>query len=104
LAVEQKEKIIVGVNEYSMTEEPAEVSLLQIGESVAELQRVRLEKLRGERDDQRVRRSLSELAEGARSGENTMPLLLDCARAYATLGEMCDTLRPVFGEYAEPSF
>ena len=44
------------------------------------------------------------LADGARAGENTMPLLLDCVRAYATLGEMCDALKPVFGIYQEPAF
>ena len=59
----------------------------------------RLEKLRGERDDARVQRALKALADGAASRGNTMPLLLDCARAYATLGEMSDALRPVFGEY-----
>jgi methylmalonyl-CoA mutase N-terminal domain/subunit len=47
---------------------------------------------------------LKALVEGARAGLNTMPLLLDCVREYATLGEMCDALRPVFGEYQEPMF
>ena len=103
-AVESKDKIIVGVNEYVMAEEPAEIPLLQIDESVAELQTERLKKLRMERDNQRVASTLQALAEGARSTVNTMPLLIDCARAYATLGEMCDALRPVFGEYREPMF
>jgi methylmalonyl-CoA mutase N-terminal domain/subunit len=104
MAVEAKEKVIVGVNEYVMKEEPMEVPLLQIDESVAELQSERLKKLRGERDGARVERALNDLTEGARAGENTMPLLLDCVRAYATLGEMCDALRPVYGEYREPMF
>ncbi|MEW6208647.1 MAG: methylmalonyl-CoA mutase family protein [Acidobacteriota bacterium] len=104
LAVESKDKIIVGVNEYTMEEEPMEVGLLQIDESVAELQRERLKRLRAERDNARVEKRLKDLTEGARAGENTMPLLIDAVRAYATLGEMCDALRPVFGEYQEPMF
>jgi methylmalonyl-CoA mutase N-terminal domain/subunit len=103
MAVESKEKIIVGVNEYVMEEEPMKIPILQIDESVAELQKERLKRLRAERDNERVQKSLKALADGARTGENTMYLLLDCARAYATLGEMCDALRPVFGEYQEPA-
>jgi methylmalonyl-CoA mutase N-terminal domain/subunit len=104
LAVESKDKIIVGVNDYVMAEEPMEIPLLQIDETVAELQRGRLKKLRSERDNPLVEARLKKLADGARAGENTMPLLLDAVRAYATLGEMCDALRPVFGEYQEPMF
>jgi methylmalonyl-CoA mutase N-terminal domain/subunit len=81
-----------------------EVALLQIDDSVARLQKERLTRLRDERDHEQVQKTLAALAEGARAGENTMPLLIDCARAYATLGEMCDALRPVFGEYREPMF
>jgi len=103
-AVECRDKIIVGVNDYVMQEEPMELPLLQIDESVAELQGQRLQKLRAERDNSQVERTLQRLTEGARGRENTMPLLLDCVRAYATLGEMCDALRPVFGEYQEPAF
>jgi methylmalonyl-CoA mutase N-terminal domain/subunit len=104
LAVESKDKIIVGVNDYLMEEEPTEIPILQIDESVAELQKQRLGKLKAERDSEAVGKCLGRLAEGARAGGNTMPLLLDSVRAYATLGEMCDALRPVFGEYQEPMF
>jgi methylmalonyl-CoA mutase N-terminal domain/subunit len=103
-AVECRDKIIVGVNDYVMEEEPRELRLLQIGDSIAELQSGRLKKLRAERDNDRVQQTRKALTEGARSGENTMVLLVDCARAYVTLGEMCDALRPVFGEYREPMF
>ena len=92
------------MNDFVMKEEPAELNLLQITESVAELQAERLAKLRSERDNARVTTTLRRLVEGARSGENTMPLLVECVRAYATLGEMCDALRPIFGEYQEPAF
>ena len=103
-AVECRDKIIVGVNDYVMHEETMELPLLQIDESVARLQEERLQKLRTERDGELVAGTLKRLADGARGKENTMPLLLDCVRAYATLGEMCDALRPVFGEYQEPAF
>jgi methylmalonyl-CoA mutase N-terminal domain/subunit len=103
-AVESGEKIIVGVNEYVMDDDPTKIPLLQIDESVADLQKSRLEKLRSERDSKLVAKTLDSLTAGAAGGENTMPLLVDCARAYATLGEMCDALRPVFGEYREPMF
>ena len=104
LAVDSKDKIIVGVNEYVMKDQPMGVPLLQIDESTAELQAERLKKLRVERNSARVQNTLKTLVDGARAGHNTMPLLLDCVREYATLGEMCDALRPVFGEYQEPMF
>ena len=103
-AVERKDKVIVGVNEHVMEAEPMQVPLLQIDESVAALQKQRLADLRSSRDAGKVRETLSALTAGARTRQNTMPLLIDCARAYATLGEMCDALRPVFGEYQEPMF
>jgi methylmalonyl-CoA mutase, N-terminal domain len=103
MAVESKDKIIVGVNDYVMKEE-AGIPLLQIDDSVAALQGERLAKLRRERDGAKVEKSSKALADGARAGQNTMPLLIDCVRAYATLGEMCDALKPVFGTYQEPAF
>ena len=104
VAVETGDKIIVGVNDYVMKDEPAPVNLLQIDESVARLQAERLSRLRTERDNPEVERTLNRLAAGARAGENTMFLLLECARAYATLGEMCEALKPVYGTYQEPAF
>jgi methylmalonyl-CoA mutase N-terminal domain/subunit len=103
-AVESNDKIIVGLNDYVMKEEGQGVNLLQIDETVAEFQAERLRKLRGKRDNAKVEQTLKALADGARASENTMPLLLDCVRAYATLGEMCDALKPVFGIYQEPAF
>ena len=104
MAVESGDKIIVGVHDHVMKGEPSEINLLQIDESVGELQAERLKKLRAERDNAKVENTLARLADGARGRENTMPLLLDCVRAYATLGEMCDALKPVFGIYQEPAF
>jgi methylmalonyl-CoA mutase N-terminal domain/subunit len=105
-AVERGEKVIVGVNEFSMeSHELGEPNILQIDESVAQLQTERLAKLRAQRDHSAAIRALDALKRGAEQPEvNTMPLLIDCARADCTLGEMCDALRPVFGEYQEPEF
>jgi methylmalonyl-CoA mutase N-terminal domain/subunit len=99
-AVEAREKIIVGVNGHVQDDEPP-VPILYIDESTADIQLRRLEGLRQTRDNDGVRRSLDGLRETARQGGNTMYGLLDCVRAYATVGEMCDALRDVWGEYEE---
>jgi methylmalonyl-CoA mutase N-terminal domain/subunit len=105
-AVERGEKVIVGVNAYQMEgNELGEPNILQIDESVEKLQKERLAHLRAKRDNAAARRALDALKRGAEDpNTNTMPLLIDCARADCTLGEMCDALRPVFGEYQEPDF
>jgi methylmalonyl-CoA mutase N-terminal domain/subunit len=99
-AVERGEKTIVGVNDFVQKDEPP-VPILYIDEATAEKQLARLEELRATRDNDRVRRSLDALRETARGRGNTMYPLLDCVRAYATVGEMCDALREVWGEYEE---
>ena len=99
-AVDRKEKIIIGVNDYVAAEEPP-LETLQIDESVARQQCERLAELRRTRDNRRVTQTLKDLEAAARGSKNTMPCILDCVRAYATLGEICDTLRSVFGIYEE---
>jgi methylmalonyl-CoA mutase, N-terminal domain len=99
-SVERKEKVIVGVNGYVEEDEPR-VPTLYIDEGAAERQIARLQQLRRDRDHAAVQRTLDALKRGAASGENTMPLLIDAVRAYATIGEMCDALREVWGEYVE---
>ena len=99
-AVERREKVIVGVNEYAQEDE-AGVPILYIDETTAEKQLARLEELKGTRDQEAVHRALDALREAARGTANTMYPLLDCARAYATIGEMCDALREAWGEYEE---
>lgn len=103
-AIDRKEKIIVGVNEYVVDQEPQEIPILYIDESVAEIQKQRLRDLRKRRDNDRVRKSLDALTRAAEGTENTMPYILECVRAYATLGEICDAMKEVFGEYQEPPF
>ena len=99
-AVEANQKVIVGVNDYLLDEERP-IPTLYLDEATAGGQIAKLEKLRRERDHDRVKRALDALRTGAAGGENTMDLLLECVRAYATLGEMCDALRDVWGEYEE---
>jgi methylmalonyl-CoA mutase N-terminal domain/subunit len=99
-AVERKEKTIVGVNEFVMDEDAHPI--LYIDEAVAEEQAARVRGLRARRDAARVARALEDLKAAARGEDNLMPPILEASRAYATVGEMCDALREVFGEYEEP--
>ena len=99
LAVDRREKIIVGVNEYLGKESPIEV--LRIDESVARRQEARLRQLRAERSGQEVQRRLDAIKRAAAGSDNLMPHLYEAVKAYATLGEICDALRAVFGTYQE---
>jgi methylmalonyl-CoA mutase N-terminal domain/subunit len=99
VAVDKKEKIIVGVNDYVAQEKPLDI--LQIDESVARRQAERLSKLRADRSKAEVDRRLNALRKAAEGKDNLMPFLFDAVKAYATVGEVCDTLREVFGTYEE---
>ncbi|MGB8438119.1 MAG: methylmalonyl-CoA mutase family protein [Candidatus Acidiferrales bacterium] len=99
MAVDRKEKIIVGVNDYVAEEKGIEI--LQIDETVAERQAVRLRKLRAERSGVEVERRLDALRKAGAGDANLMPHIYDAVKAYATLGEICDALREVFGIYEE---
>ena len=111
-AVEANEKITVGVNEFAIAEEPP--NILYIDESVARAQEKKLKALRARRSNEEVNRHLDALkraaamtpaaaANGDISGANTMPHMVAAVRAYATVGEICDALRQVFGTYTEVS-
>jgi methylmalonyl-CoA mutase, N-terminal domain len=99
-AVERHDKIVVGVNEF-VAEGDEPIGILYIDETTAERQLAKLNRLRQTRDNRRLQAALESLEEGARGSVNTMPLLVEAVRAYATIGEMCDTLRRVWGEYEE---
>jgi methylmalonyl-CoA mutase N-terminal domain/subunit len=99
-SVEEKERLIVGVNAFVDPDETP-IETLYIDEEVSRRQCARLEKLRRERDNDAVQKALGRLREAAAGTENLMPPLLDAVRACATLGEMCDVLRGVFGVYEE---
>jgi methylmalonyl-CoA mutase N-terminal domain/subunit len=99
-SVERKEKVIVGVNDFVQTDEPP-LQILYIDESASERQLAKLDALKQRRDAGQVQRVLDTLRQRARTRDNLMPPILDAVRAYATIGEMCDALREVWGEYEE---
>ncbi len=96
--IESGKRILVGVNKFQIPEPPPK-GLLKVDPRVREVQIKRLAELRASRDNERVQRTLGELEKAARGDGNLMPPILDCVRAYCTLGEMCEVLRKVFGEY-----
>jgi methylmalonyl-CoA mutase N-terminal domain/subunit len=111
-AAEAKEKVIVGANEFVIEEEPP--NILYIGENVAAHQSAKLKALRARRSNEEVQRRLESLKKAASaepmaassgnvSSANTMPYIVDAVRAYATVGEICDALREVYGTYTEAS-
>ena len=99
-AFEKKEKQMVGVNVYAEADEKP-FPILYIDDTAHDIQIARLAELRRTRDNDAVARTLEALKVAARGTDNTMYPLLDCVRAYATVGEMCDALRSVWGEYEE---
>jgi methylmalonyl-CoA mutase N-terminal domain/subunit len=99
-AVEKKEKLIVGVNAY-VEENETPMPILYIDDAASHSQLARLAEVKARRDNARVERGLAALADAARGTANTMHPLLECVRAYATVGEMCNALRGVWGEYEE---
>ncbi|HEY3286783.1 MAG TPA: methylmalonyl-CoA mutase family protein [Gemmatimonadaceae bacterium] len=101
--IEQRRKLVVGVNEFT-TDETLTIPLLKIDESSAKEQAARLATLRTTRDNGLVQQRLDALRTAARGSENTVPYILDCARAYATLYEIRAALEDVFGAYREPVF
>jgi methylmalonyl-CoA mutase N-terminal domain/subunit len=98
--VESGARTIVGVNAFQADREQ-QIDLLQIGETSSRRQCEKLAALRRRRDQSRVHASLEALRQAAASGTNTMPPVLDAVRAYATLGEICQALRHVFGTWSE---
>jgi methylmalonyl-CoA mutase N-terminal domain/subunit len=99
-AFERRERVIVGVNDFVQADDPP-IEILYIDESAADTQLAKLEKLKQTRNNDQVARALDRLVATARSTGNVMPPILDAVRAYATVGEMCDALREVWGEYEE---
>ena len=98
--IERGERIIVGVNKFQESDEH-ENKLLKIDEKVQQDQIKFLKKVRAERDNQNVKQKLTALRNAAEGNSNLMPLILDAVRTYASIGEISNTLRDVFGEYKE---
>ncbi|HEV7703510.1 MAG TPA: methylmalonyl-CoA mutase family protein, partial [Gemmatimonadaceae bacterium] len=101
--IEQHRRIIVGVNDFIVENDELTIPLLKIGDTERE-QRERLAKLRATRDNDLIARRLDALKAAARTSENLVPHILDCARAYATLYEIRAAMEEVFGAYREPVF
>jgi methylmalonyl-CoA mutase N-terminal domain/subunit len=99
--LDKKEKIVVGVNEFVEEEENIDIPILYISKEVEEMQVKRLKELKASRNNDDVKDSLKALRLSAQDGTNLMPKVLDCARKYVTLGEMCAELKEVFGVYEE---
>jgi len=99
-AIEKKEQIVVGVNDF-VTREERSIPTLRIDEEIELSQVARVKALRGRRDSARVQSALAELQHRAATAENLLPAILAAVEAYATVGEISDALRRVFGEYQE---
>jgi methylmalonyl-CoA mutase N-terminal domain/subunit len=97
-AVDQKEQIVVGVNEFTVSE-TASLQLLKVDPAIREQQMAQLAALRQRRDDGRVKDLLGKLERTVTGHDNLVPIILECVESYATLGEICRVLRRVFGEY-----
>jgi methylmalonyl-CoA mutase N-terminal domain/subunit len=101
-AADSGEQVVVGVNKFTVKEEQAP-KVLEIGEEVEKRQIEGLKRLKQERNNQKVSTMLDEVRDVARSDENIMPALIEAVKAYATVGEISNALRDVFGEYREPN-
>ncbi len=105
-AVEKKEKIIVGVNEFVMGEEhDLPIEILKVDPEVERVQIERLNEVRRKRDNAKVKRLLDDLRDACKDEkENVMPIIIDLVREYASIGEICNAMKDVFGEYKDPAF
>ena len=101
-AIEMQEEIVVGVNRFQLEDEPP-VPLLRIDPALEQAQIERIRALRERRDAQTVTNALAALEQAAATSENLMPRILACVESYATVGEISNTLRRVWGEYRETS-
>lgn len=98
MEVESGRRIVVGVNKFNI-EEASPEGLLKVDPAVGRLQEIKLKELKSTRDNLAVTTALKELKDKSKTNENLMPTILNCVKAYCTLGEISDTLREVFGEY-----
>jgi methylmalonyl-CoA mutase N-terminal domain/subunit len=101
--LDRKEKIIVGVNDFIEEDTRVEIPILEISPEVERKQLKRLADVRQSRNQADVKRSLEKLSAAATDGKNLMPAMLECTRAYVTLGEMCSALAEIYGLYEEPA-
>ena len=98
--VDEKRRILVGVNDYT-AEEKQPIKVLRVDPKVEEEQVASLHKLKSERDNRKVNEMLEKLHYAAEKDENLMPIIIDAVKAYATIGEICDVIREIYGEFKE---
>lgn len=103
-AIEEKDRIVVGVNEFESEEEEKDLEPLEVDRTVANRQEERLAKLRKERDNEKVNSNIDELKRAAQGDDNLMPYIVEAVKSYATLGEISDALREVFTEYEADTY
>jgi len=99
--IDNKQRIVVGVNEFIKEDENIEIPILEIGQKVEQDQISALELLKNERDNDLVQAALNELSDACKSGKNIMPPIVKAAKQYATLGEIVQTMKNIFGEWQE---
>ena len=102
--IEQRRRLVVGVNEFTNENEEITIPLLKVGMDAEREQRARMATMRATRDNAAVQANLDALRTAAHGSDNLVPLILDCARSYATLYEIRAALEDVFGAYREPVF
>jgi len=98
--VEDKKRVVVGVNQFQSEEETMK-DLLKVNPKIEKQQIKKLEEVKNSRKENEVKEKLNDLKEAANSDKNVMPFILECVKSYATLGEVCDQLRDIFGEYKD---
>jgi methylmalonyl-CoA mutase N-terminal domain/subunit len=102
--VESAERVVVGVNHFLEGSGKLEIETLKIDPAIEKRQVAKMAEMRESRDDEAVRNALAALTEACAGGENVVPRILDCARAYCTLYEIRAAMEEVFGAYKEPVF
>jgi methylmalonyl-CoA mutase, N-terminal domain len=102
-AIEKEEQIVVGVNKLQV-QENLELERLMVDPAIEQAQKKRLFELRSKRDANRVAELLSHLEHTARDPENMIPVIIECVENWITLGEICNVLRQVWGEYQSPAW
>lgn len=100
--IDEKDRVIVGVNKYIHKDEKLEIPILKISEEVEEVQRKSIAKAKSMREQGKVDETLEDLRNACRNNENTMPYIIEAVRQYATVGEVCEAMKDVYGDYTEP--
>jgi methylmalonyl-CoA mutase N-terminal domain/subunit len=99
--IDEMKRKVVGVNDYKIVKEEIPVKLLRVDPKVEKEQVANLKKMKRERHKEKVEETLGKLRHSAQKDENLMPVIIESVKAYATLGEICEVLRQVYGEYKE---